>query len=74
MKQGRGPRVCQETAEGLRKPESGTAAGDGRPAAHGADPGDVVEGAKNLMGAGAGGSAGQWLDVMTLEGIDFTGD
>jgi hypothetical protein len=43
-KQGRGARACQETAEGLRKPESGTGAGNGQPVPHGASPGDVVEG------------------------------
>jgi hypothetical protein len=74
MKQGREARACQETAERLREPESGTAADDGRAAAHGASSEDAVEGAENLVGVGAGprGSAGR-QDVKTLEGIDSKG-
>ena len=74
MKQGREARACQETAERLGKPESGTAADGGRAAAHGASPGDAVEGAKNLVGVGTGprGSVGR-RDVKTLEGIDSKG-
>jgi len=44
MKQGREARVCHETAEGLRKPESGTAAEVDDTAVNGADPGDAVKG------------------------------
>jgi hypothetical protein len=74
MKQGREARACQETAERLRKPGSGTAADRGRTAADGASPGDVVEGAKNLVGVGSDprGSGGR-QDVKTLEGIDSKG-
>jgi hypothetical protein len=74
MKQGREARVCQETAERLRKPGSGTATGDGRTRRNGASPGDVVDGAKNLVGVGAGprGSVGR-EDVRALEGIDSKG-
>lgn len=74
MKQGREARACQETAETLRKRESGTAADGGRAAAHGASSRDAVEGAKNLVGVGADprGSAGR-QDVKTLEGIDSKG-
>jgi len=67
MRQGREARVCWQTAERLRKPESGTAVGVDVPAAYGASPGDVVEGARNLVGAGPGALApGSRRDVTTL--------
>lgn len=54
MEQGREARVCWQTAGRLREPESGTATGVDVPVVHGASPGDVVEGARNLAGAGPG--------------------
>jgi hypothetical protein len=54
MKQGREARACQETAERLGKPASGTAVTSDKVIVHGASPGDVVEGAKNLVGVGSG--------------------
>lgn len=74
-KQGREAQACQETAERLRKPESGPAVEVDGPPQHGAGLGDVVEGAENLMEAGPGARApGSRKDVTTLEGIDSTGD
>jgi hypothetical protein len=73
-KQGREARTCQETAERLRKPGSGTAARRDGSLHDGASPGDVVEGAKNLEGAGSGGQRpDRREDVKTLEGIDSKG-
>jgi len=75
MKQGREARVCWQTAGRLREPESGTAAGVDVPAVYGASLGDVVEGARNLAGAGPGVTTpGSRVDVTTLEGIDSTGE
>jgi hypothetical protein len=74
MKQGREARTCQETAERLRKPGSGTATGQDGPSHHGASPGDVVEGAENLEEAGSGANTpGRREDVKTLQGIDSKG-
>ncbi len=70
MEQGREARVCQETAERPRKPESGAATGVDVPVVHGASPGDVVEGAKDLVGAGSGVTPDGLEDVTTLEGIE----
>jgi hypothetical protein len=50
-KQGRKTRLCQETAERLRKPESGTEVGLGRPASHGARTRDVVERLRKPQGS-----------------------
>lgn len=70
MKQGREARACQETAEGLRKPESGTGAGVDGPPQHGASPRDTVGGAEDLRGVGPSeGSDGREV-VKTLEGRD----
>jgi len=74
MKQGREARTCQETAEGPKKPESGTATDPDGPSHHGARLGDVVEGAQNLEGAGPGARRpGRRKDVTTLQGIDSKG-
>jgi hypothetical protein len=53
MKQGRGTRVCQETAERLRKPESGTWAGKGHPVRSWGSLGDAVEGTRNSREVGS---------------------
>jgi hypothetical protein len=50
-KQGRKTRLCQETAERLRKPESGTEVGLGRPASYGARTRDVVERLRKPQGS-----------------------
>jgi hypothetical protein len=74
MKQGRTARACQETAERLRKPASGTATVWDGPSQYGASPGDVVEGANDLEGAGSGANTpGRREDVKTLQGIDSKG-
>lgn len=69
-KQGRGARVCHETAEGLRKPESGTATETDEPSRTGLIRGMPSRGGEPRGSrSGPGGSDGR-EDVTTLEGID----
>jgi hypothetical protein len=72
MKQGRAARACQETAERLRKPESGTVTELDGPSQMGLAREMSSKGRRTSRKPVPAERPDGRLDVMTLEGIDST--